>query len=293
MTALQATHEWHSATHLICVQGAQAALSIMVLLLAAMLLVPHVDSNKAFVAGVQGAQAALSVMVLLLAAMLFIPHVDSNKACVAGVQGAQAALSVMVLLLAAMLLIPHVDSNQAFVAVVQGAQAALSVMFFSLAYMQFLGLAECAETMQRLPVFYKQKFNLIFPGVLTFQQYCLCTVKCSSQIIFHADCPGSARQTKPCILLSPGSWSQLTLCKTARCRQRLRSFMCIHQLLCSTCVSPEHQLLHRSASWNTWCAGWAYAIPSAIIRIPITLVEVTCWSLVVYWITGLETEPGR
>ena len=38
----------------------------------------------------------------------------------------------------------------------QKAAAALSVMFFSIAYMQFLGLAECSETMMRLPVFYKQ-----------------------------------------------------------------------------------------------------------------------------------------
>jgi ABC-2 type transporter len=75
-------------------------------------------------------------------------------------------------------------------------------MFFSIAYMQFLGLAECAETMQRLPVFYKQRFNLIFPG-------------------------------------------------------------------------------------------WAYAVPFAFIRIPITLVEVTFWSIVVYWVIGLETDASR
>jgi hypothetical protein len=75
-------------------------------------------------------------------------------------------------------------------------------MFFSLGYMQFLGLAECAETMLRLPVFYKQKFNLFFPG-------------------------------------------------------------------------------------------WAYAIPFSIIRLPITLIEVTAWSILVYWIVGLEADAGR
>lgn len=46
----------------------------------------------------------------------------------------------------------------------QGAASGLSVNLFSMAYMQFLGLAECAETMMRLPVFYKQKFALFFPS---------------------------------------------------------------------------------------------------------------------------------
>lgn len=32
------------------------------------------------------------------------------------------------------------------------------------AYMQFLGLAECAETMQKLPIFYNQKAKLFYPG---------------------------------------------------------------------------------------------------------------------------------
>ena len=75
-------------------------------------------------------------------------------------------------------------------------------MFFSLAYMQFLGLAECAETMMRLPVFYKQKFALFYPA-------------------------------------------------------------------------------------------WAYAVPFALIRIPITLIEVTFWAIVVYWLVGLEADAGR
>jgi hypothetical protein len=47
---------------------------------------------------------------------------------------------------------------------VQGATNALGAIFFSMAYMQFIGLAECAETMLRLPVFYKQKFALFFPA---------------------------------------------------------------------------------------------------------------------------------
>ena len=46
----------------------------------------------------------------------------------------------------------------------QGAANGLSAIFFSMAYMQFLGLAECADCMLRLPVFYKQKYTLLFPG---------------------------------------------------------------------------------------------------------------------------------
>lgn len=49
-------------------------------------------------------------------------------------------------------------------ACVQGASNALSVIFYSAAYMQFLGLAECAKAMSRLPVFYKQKYKLFYPG---------------------------------------------------------------------------------------------------------------------------------
>jgi ABC-type multidrug transport system permease subunit len=85
---------------------------------------------------------------------------------------------------------------------VQGAANGLSAIFFSIAYMQFLGLAECAETMMRLPVFYKQKYSLLFPG-------------------------------------------------------------------------------------------WAYAIPFGIVRVPITLIEVTLWSVMVYWLVGLEANAGR
>jgi hypothetical protein len=84
----------------------------------------------------------------------------------------------------------------------QGASAALSAIFFSIAYMQFLGLAECAETMLGLPVFWKQKFALFFPS-------------------------------------------------------------------------------------------WAYAIPFALIKVPVMLLEVTCWSVFVYWVVGLEANAGR
>jgi hypothetical protein len=73
---------------------------------------------------------------------------------------------------------------------VQNAVNALSAMFFSLAYMQFIGLAECADSMMRLPIFYKHKYALFFPA-------------------------------------------------------------------------------------------WAYAIPPAIVKLPITLLEVTGWSLMV------------
>jgi hypothetical protein len=85
---------------------------------------------------------------------------------------------------------------------VQGASAALSAIFFSIAYMQFLGLADCAETMMGLPLFWKQKFALFFPS-------------------------------------------------------------------------------------------WAYAIPFAVIKLPVIILEVTCWSLFVYWVVGLEADAGR
>jgi hypothetical protein len=51
----------------------------------------------------------------------------------------------------------------------QGAQNVLSALFFSAAYMQFLGLAETANIMMRLPVFYKQKAKLFFPGASLLQ----------------------------------------------------------------------------------------------------------------------------
>ena len=93
----------------------------------------------------------------------------------------------------------HVCHEQARV---QGTAAALGVMFFSLAYMQFLGLAECAETMMRLPLFFKQRFNLMFPP-------------------------------------------------------------------------------------------WAYALPFATLSVPTQLLEVTFWSIVIYWVCGLSANAGR
>lgn len=39
--------------------------------------------------------------------------------------------------------------------------------------------------------------------------------------------------------------------------------------------------------------SWAYAIPFGIIRIPITAIEVTAWSLVVYFTVGFEYSAGR
>lgn len=84
----------------------------------------------------------------------------------------------------------------------QGSANGLAALFFSMAYMQFLGLAECAETMMRLPVFYKQKYNLLFPG-------------------------------------------------------------------------------------------WTYAVPFATIHIPRAVLEVTMWSLVVYWGVGFEADAAR
>jgi hypothetical protein len=71
-----------------------------------------------------------------------------------------------------------------------------------MSYMQFLGLAECAETILRLPLFYKQKHTLLFPG-------------------------------------------------------------------------------------------WAYAIPFATIHIPRAILEVTLWSLLVYWTVGFESDLSR
>lgn len=84
----------------------------------------------------------------------------------------------------------------------QGAANRFSAIFFSMAYMQFLGLAECADTLIRLPLFFKQRFNLFFPA-------------------------------------------------------------------------------------------WAFAVPPAVVRLPVIFLEVTFWSNVVYWIVGMEAEPGR
>jgi hypothetical protein len=78
----------------------------------------------------------------------------------------------------------------------------LGAVFFSMAYMQFLGLAECAETMMRLPVFYKHKYTLFFPG-------------------------------------------------------------------------------------------WAYAIPFPTLHIPKAILEVTLWSMIVYWVVGFESDVTR
>jgi hypothetical protein len=85
---------------------------------------------------------------------------------------------------------------------VQASANMLGVVFFSIVYMQFLGLAQCAETIERLPVFYKHKYTLFFPG-------------------------------------------------------------------------------------------WAYAIPSPILHIPKVVLEVTLWSMLVYWIVGFESDVTR
>jgi hypothetical protein len=61
-----------------------------------------------------------------------------------------------------------VPARMTCASLVQGAQNTLSAIFYSAAYMQFLGLAECAKTMQRLPVFWKQKFKLFYPGAVCF-----------------------------------------------------------------------------------------------------------------------------
>ena len=84
----------------------------------------------------------------------------------------------------------------------QGSANGLAALFFSMAYMQFLGLAECADTMMRLPVFYKQKYNLLFPG-------------------------------------------------------------------------------------------WTYAVPFATIHIPRAVLEMTMWTLVVYWGVGFGAHAAR
>jgi hypothetical protein len=67
----------------------------------------------------------------------------------------------------------------------QGAESTLSAIFYSAAYMQFLGLAECAKTMQRLPVFWKQKFKLFYPGTIAF------VLPSLPRLLVH---PGAARQ---------------------------------------------------------------------------------------------------
>ena len=164
-------------------------------------------------------------------------------------------------------------------------------MFFSLAYMQFLGLAECAETMQRLPVFYKQKFNLIFPGARRLSLYHKHFVQLSCL---------------PCWPVF--AYSRKASYGSADCARSSVFKRAVHQHPCgraSAWQRPSQKwkvIIINPLTFQSWecillliacCVGWAYAIPFAIIRIPITLIEVTFWSIVVYWVTGLETEPGR
>jgi len=78
----------------------------------------------------------------------------------------------------------------------------LSTLFFALVHMMFNGFSEMSITVARLPVFYKQRDNLFYPG-------------------------------------------------------------------------------------------WAFSVPSFLLRLPYSVVESIIWSCIVYYIIGLTPEPGR
>ncbi|CAM6100115.1 unnamed protein product [Calypogeia fissa] len=44
---------------------------------------------------------------------------------------------------------------------------------------------------------------------------------------------------------------------------------------------------------NLFYPGWAFAIPSWLLRLPYSVVESIIWSAIVYYIIGLAPEPGR
>jgi len=39
--------------------------------------------------------------------------------------------------------------------------------------------------------------------------------------------------------------------------------------------------------------AWAYALPSWILKIPITFVEVAAWVFITYYVTGYDPNVGR
>lgn len=39
--------------------------------------------------------------------------------------------------------------------------------------------------------------------------------------------------------------------------------------------------------------AWAYALPSCLIRIPLTIVEVSIWVTVTYYVIGYDPNIGR
>lgn len=41
------------------------------------------------------------------------------------------------------------------------------------------------------------------------------------------------------------------------------------------------------------CAGWAYALPLALMGIPVFLFESFLWTLIIYWITDMNDNAGR
>lgn len=44
---------------------------------------------------------------------------------------------------------------------------------------------------------------------------------------------------------------------------------------------------------NLFYPGWAFSIPSWILRLPYSVVEAIIWSSVVYYVVGLAPEVGR
>ena len=44
---------------------------------------------------------------------------------------------------------------------------------------------------------------------------------------------------------------------------------------------------------NLFYPGWVYTIPTALLRLPFSAVEGVVWGVLVYWLVGLDPEPGR
>jgi len=39
--------------------------------------------------------------------------------------------------------------------------------------------------------------------------------------------------------------------------------------------------------------AWAYCAPTTLLRMPMSLIDATVWSCIVYWLTGLAPDAGR
>ena len=56
------------------------------------------------------------------------------------------------------------------------------------------------------------------------------------------------------------------------------------------CTDPPDSLLQRE---SLFYPGWVYTIPTAILRVPFSLVEGVTWSVIVFFLVGLNPSPGR